>query len=78
MENKRFIGTEEGDCVADFVQRIEEKTGKCLKAVHVRHSKLEPVRYTTHDLGMENKDAFESSLNISLEFFPAPAPNQTR
>jgi len=75
MENKRFIGTEEGDCVADFVQRIEEKTGKSLRAVHVRHAKLEPVRHAVHDLGMENKDAFESSLNVSLEFFPAPRPD---
>ena len=80
MEEKQFIGIEEGEAVAAFVSRIEEKTGKTLRAVHVRHAKLEPVRYAVHDLGMENKECFESSLNVSLEFFQTPycPPNQTQ
>jgi len=35
MTNKHFIGTEEGDAIAAFVQRVEEKTGKSLRAVSV-------------------------------------------
>jgi hypothetical protein len=67
MSNKLLIGTEAGEAVAAFVQRIEEQTGKSLKAVHTRQAEMEPV--------VGNKDAVETSVTISLEFFQTPPPH---
>ena len=58
---KQMIGADEGDGVAAFVQQIEQKTGKSLKSVHIRHT---GSRY-----GMPNVDTHETNVNISLEFF---------
>jgi len=79
MKNKHFVGIDEGDAVAAFVSQVEQKTGKTLKYANIRYTESEPVRYATHADGsakMESEkfDALESSLILSLEFFP----NQTR
>jgi hypothetical protein len=66
---KHLIGTEEGDAFADFVLRIEEKTGKCLKAVYARNA----VRETIGD----PPEAWETHLNFTVEFYPTPASPPT-
>ena len=63
---KQMIGADEGDGVAAFVQQIEQKTGKSLKSVHIRHA---GSRY-----GMPNVDTHETNVNISLDFFPNQTP----
>jgi len=70
MEVKHLIGIEEGDAVAAFVSRIEEKTGKSLRTVHVRCVAEERVR-----------EVLGNSVYVTLDFFPdqppPPPPNLT-
>ena len=65
MTNKHFIGTEDGDAVAAFVQRIEEKTGKSLRSVQTLHIMQENSGGTPEIL--------ENRVSVSMEFFPPPA-----
>ena len=65
MSNKHFIGTEEGDAVAAFVQRVEEKTGKSLRSVHTLHIMQENSGGTSEIL--------ENRVSVSMDFFPPPA-----
>ena len=75
MKYKQFIGAEEGDVIAAFVSRIEEKTGKTLKQVHARLVAHEPALYALTDVSSQNPETTEIVLNVSVEFFPTPASN---
>ena len=75
MENKHFIGAEEGDVIAAFVSRIEEKTGKSLKQVHARLVSHEPALHALTEPNVQDRETTEIVLNVSVEFFPTPASN---
>ena len=64
MTNKHFIGTEEGDAIAAFVQRVEEKTGKSLRAVSVMH--------IMQELSGGTPQILENRVSVSMDFFQTP------
>jgi len=64
MTEKYFIGTEEGDAIAAFVQRIEEKTGKSLRAVSVMH--------IMQELSGGTPQVLENRVSVSVDFFQTP------
>ena len=65
METDKIVDTARS--VADAVNEIEAKTGKCLRTVHARIVTHEPFRVEG------NVVSYESSVSVTAEFFQTPS-----
>lgn len=55
MSEKHFIGTEEGNDIAEFLNRVEQNTGKRIQKAEIK---------------CDETDVSNRTLHVSLEFDP--------